>query len=341
MTEGIISPPVAPPGQTSLPSFAAAPKIPLLNMAGIFFALYPFLMMPLTLIGGGARLVQNSQRFQGHARLTHVAGAVANAANTPLKPFGEMSGASRVCNFAKNTLHCDISAMNAAGAVSLGMSAVTTISLVKGFSEKVTILKHMYKEVTGRDISTWTLLSSKNLPEPLKVLRGQALHKEGFAGLLELGLTGLSIAMTFGKQPAFMDRVSNSSIMNRGMLANPFVRAMGMNMGMGLLYQVPGRIAAAKYDAISAYKAAYQAMAAQQPIPADVYMHMVAASGIHEDYRRQLVQEFSQAAATPGDVMRRLNEIATQSQAKPIVGPHTARAVASKNVAPQLSYSPT
>jgi len=253
---------------------------------------------------------------------------IAPNAGKHLEPVGE---------YAKKALGNDLSGrlgkVSTLSAIQLGVSGFSVANTARSFGDKIRVLKHLHRDVTGRDISTLSLVMGHNLPPIVKQARGHSLGKRvGMAAVIDVLLTGFNVATMLypDKQPKFMQGK---------FFSNPFFQIIGM----GALYQIPTMLVGnGGADPLSTYKQAHQ-FTARAPLPEEGYVTLIRSLApdnmSNEECAARAKQCFTESW-TPKQVALGMSEtFGTQGNRRPVLGPATARLNAEASRQNQLSAS--
>lgn len=300
------------------------------------------LFLPMMLLGGASGFISKktkggvSEKFGNvkefsdlpNAELREVSdkiGAIAPRAGEHVKKVGDY--ANKVLG---NDLSSRMGKVSTVSAVQLGVAGFSVANTARTFGDKIKVLKHLHRDVTGRSISTMSLLLGHNLPPIVKQARGHSLGlRIGMAALLDLGLTAFNVSSMLypDKQPKFMQGKFAS---------NPFFQVVGM----GALYQIPSMLIGAGNDPLSTYKEAHR-YAAQAQLPEEAYVTLV--RSLAPDHMTD--QEVSARAKqcftecwSPRQVAVGMSEtFGANNNKRPVIGPATARLNAESSRQQQLS----
>ncbi len=297
-----------------------------LNMASFM------LMFPMMLLGGVSGFF--SKRMSPDSGLGTTLGKVSKFSGIPNTNLADVPGvleetlgmgarkhAESIGNFANRMLGHNmasrLSKVPMLSAVQLGISGFSLASTGRTFADKIRVLKHLYHDVTGRNISTVSLLMGHNLPPIVKRARGQSLGlRTGLAAFMDVGLTAFNVwSMLYpDKQPKFMQS---------GFLSNPFVQVLGM----GALYQIPSMLIGSGPDPLTVYKESHR-FAARGPLPEEGYAMLVrnlAPGNMSDDEVAARAHQCFTEHWTPKEVAVGMSQTYGRGGYRPVIGPATAR----------------
>ncbi len=202
-------------------------------------------------------------------------------------------------------------------ALQLGISGFSVANTARTFGDKIRILKHLHRDVTGRDISTFALITGHNLPPIVKQARGRSLGlRVGLAAFMDVGLTAVNVATMLypDKQPKFMQK---------GIFSNPIFQIVGM----GALYQIPTMLASGGEDPLQVYREAHL-LAARTPLPQEGYYTLIRSLAPDRMSDQEVAARAKQCYNehwSPQEVAAGMAETFGRGGHRAIIGPATAR----------------
>lgn len=301
------------------------------------------LFLPMMLLGGGAGFLSKRTRGAFSEKMGNVK-AISELPNANIADIPEALGqiapkageqVRKVGDYANKMLGNDLSGrlgkVSTVSAVQLGIGGFSVANTVRTFGDKIKVLKHLHRDVTGRNISTFSLLTGHNLPPIVKQARGHSLGvRVGVAALLDTALTAFNFGSMLypDKQPKFMQSK---------LATNPFFQVVGM----GALYQIPQMlVGAGGNDPLSTYKEAHR-LAAQTQMPQEAYITLVRCLApdnmTDQEVAARAKQCFSECWSPKQVAVGMAETYGLNNSRRPVIGPATARLSAESGRQQQLS----